>query len=145
MDERTEFARHLRRNMTAEERVLWNALSRFRPRFTTQLRIDPYVADFACRRARVVVEVDGGQHVDNRNDRRRTEALSALGWRTIRFWNSDVRGNIDGVIEAISALVSGRTQLETAPHFIPFRSDRERRPRTRKKEPPPPANAEGES
>ena len=61
---RIEFARHLRRNPTDAERLLWRILGRLRPRFTRQYAIGPYVADFACRRARLVIELDGGPHAD---------------------------------------------------------------------------------
>ena len=77
------FVRSLRNNATEEERALWNALSRLRPRWTRQLPIGPYVADFACRRARVVAELDGSQHVDSRSDERRTSALEADGWKVL--------------------------------------------------------------
>ncbi len=127
--------------------MLWNALSRFRPRFTTQLRIDPYVVDFACRSARLVVEMDGGQHAENRNDLRRTAALERGGWRVLRFWNFDIRDNLAGVAEAIAAAISERTPPGVSPHFIASRADRDRKPRSRKEEPPPapPRNRGGES
>ena len=74
MDERLnriEFARHLRRNPTDAERLLWRILGRLRSRFTRQYAIGPYVADFACRCARLVIELDGGQQADSHYDVRR--------------------------------------------------------------------------
>ncbi len=60
----TAKARALRSGATAEERKVWHMLSRYRPRFTRQLPIGPYIADFACRQAKLIVELDGSQHVD---------------------------------------------------------------------------------
>jgi very-short-patch-repair endonuclease len=81
----TQRARHLRAAATKQERILWNRLSRYRPKFTRQLPIGPYVVDLACRRAKLVVEVDGSQHIDREADIRRTFYLEAEGWTVIRF------------------------------------------------------------
>ena len=97
----TERARDLRNHATPQERTLWRLLSQYRPRFTRQLSIDPYTADIACRQARLIVEIDGSQHADSRRDEARTRFLEAEGWTVIRFWNSDVNHNPDGVAEAI--------------------------------------------
>jgi very-short-patch-repair endonuclease len=147
MNERAAFARRLRHNATPEERMLWNALSRFRPRFTRQLRLGPYTADLACRRARIVIEVDGSQHAESQTDAQRTAALASDGWRVLRFWNSEVRANIDGVVQAVAAAIDERLPPGEATGFIGSRAGRQRRPRTRKKGPPPapPASAGGES
>ena len=131
---RIEFARHLRRNPTDAERLLWRILGRLRPRFTRQYAIGPYVADFACRRARLVVELDGGQHADSRYDVRRTADLAASGWRLLRYWNSDVMGNSEGVAEDIVA--KGNERL---PPGERFETAAPRPPRKRKKKEPPPA------
>lgn len=64
----TERARTLRSNATPEERKLWRLLSRYRPKFTRQLPIGPYIADLACRQAMLVVEIDGGQHSESKRD-----------------------------------------------------------------------------
>jgi very-short-patch-repair endonuclease len=143
---RLHFARALRNNQTPAEEMLWRTLSKVRPRFTRQLRLGPFVADFACRRARLIVEVDGSQHADRKTDEPRSAALEADGWRVIRFWNSDVTGNLDGVVESIVAVVSTRIPPDEEVHFVTSRAGRERRPRGRKKRPPPapPARAGGE-
>lgn len=145
----THFARHLRRNPTDAEFALWHVLSTLRPRFTRQLRIGPYVADFACRRARLIIEVDGGQHAENRRDSARTAELEADGWRVLRFWNNDVLCNTDGVAEAI--MDAGNVRLPAGESFaaINSRGGRPRKPRTRlprEKGPPPapPRNRGGE-
>ena len=147
MDKRVAFARALRNNATPQERAVWNLLSRCRPRFTRQLRIGPYVADLACRRARLIVEIDGGQHDGSRNDEARTAALEAVGWRVIRFWNSEVDENPAGVAEAVISAVSERLPVSHEVGFAPSRAGRVRKPRKNRKEPPPapPARAGGET
>jgi very-short-patch-repair endonuclease len=99
----TERARELRNNSTGAERLIWRRLSHHRPRFTHQLPVGRYIVDLACRRAKLAVEFDGSQHIDSDHDRVRTAFLEGLGWRLIRFWNSDVIANPDGVAEAILA------------------------------------------
>jgi very-short-patch-repair endonuclease len=143
---RLQFARALRNNPTPAEEALWRTLRQARPRFTRQLRPGPFVADFACRRARLIVEVDGSQHADSKADEGRSAALEADGRRVIRFWNSDISGNLDGVVEAIVAAVAARIPPDEEVYFATSRAGRERRPRGRKKRPPPapPARAGGE-
>ena len=91
--------------MTDAEHRLWYRLRAGRLegwKFRRQVPIGCYVADFLCEQARLVVEVDGGQHADReQHDAQRTEALRACGYRVIRFWNSDVLGNLEGVLETI--------------------------------------------
>ena len=79
---RLRFARALRNNPTPAEEKLWRALSRVRPRFTRQLRLGPFVADFACRRARLIVEVDGSPHAESSTDAVRSAALERR-WSTV--------------------------------------------------------------
>jgi very-short-patch-repair endonuclease len=65
------------------------------------------VADFLCESHRLVIEVDGGQHMDReRKDSERTEWLSAHGYRVMRFWNNDVLENEPGVLEAIASALA---------------------------------------
>jgi len=99
----TPVAQKLRREATEAERRLWSRLQakQLGVQFTRQFPIGPYIADFACRKARLVVECDGGQHVDNEADDIRTKAIEAHGYRVIRFWNNDVLANTDGVVTAI--------------------------------------------
>ncbi|HEX5184612.1 MAG TPA: endonuclease domain-containing protein [Allosphingosinicella sp.] len=101
----TPVARKLRRNMTDVERLLW---SRLRGRqleghkFVAQFQIGDAIADFACRSAKPVVELDGGQHAGQiEADAERTRIIEAHGYRVIRFWNNDVTSNLDGVLETI--------------------------------------------
>ena len=70
--------------------------------FRRQSPLPPYVADFCCEAAGLIVEIDGGQHGDSiEADRMRTEFFERRGYRVIRVWNSDVLGNVDGVLEEI--------------------------------------------
>jgi BirA family biotin operon repressor/biotin-[acetyl-CoA-carboxylase] ligase len=71
-------------------------------KFNRQLPTGNAVADFACRAAKLVVELDGGQHSDSESDADRTKAIEARGYRVIRFWNHDVLDNIDGVLAQIA-------------------------------------------
>ena len=105
-EELTGLARSLRRAQTDAERRLW---ARLRNRqidgwkFRRQAPFGPYVLDFHCIDAGLVIEVDGSQHADERvaHDIQRTAYLEANAQRVVRFWNSDVLTNIDGVLEAI--------------------------------------------
>jgi very-short-patch-repair endonuclease len=73
-------------------------------KFRRQLPIDRFIADFACVESRLIVELDGGQHVDDAvYDERRTRVLEACGWKVIRFWNTDVINDLDGVARDILA------------------------------------------
>ncbi len=133
-------ARRLRNNPTPEEIKLWHVLQWVRPRFTRQLKIGPYIADFACRRARLIVELDGSQHVNNADDATRTAHLEASGWRVIRFWNYEVMTNVDGVVEAIIEAGNLRLPEGETFEFIEPRTNRERKPRTRKGATPNPSS-----
>ncbi len=101
-------ARKLRRSMTAAERMLWDELRGRRlcgAKFKRQRPIGNYIVDFVCDEAKLIVEIDGGQHgidVSRANDRVRTRWLKARGFRVIRFWNPDVLENMEGVLGAIS-------------------------------------------
>jgi very-short-patch-repair endonuclease len=102
--------RRLRRQATDAETKLWFALRDRRLggfKFVRQEAIGPYVADFVCREKRLIVEVDGGQHADNARDRMRDAALTADGYQVLRFWNSDVLSNEEGVLTVILAKLQG--------------------------------------
>lgn len=105
-------ARRLRRDMTEAERRLWYALRdrRFAGwKFRRQTTIGPFIVDFICIAARLIVEVGGGQH-SVEADAKRTAALEAQGYCVIRFWNNEVLGNLEGVLIRL-----GET-LGTSPH-----------------------------
>jgi very-short-patch-repair endonuclease len=102
----TKRAQHLRNNGTDAERKLWRNLSRRDLRgfkFSRQIPVGPFIVDFLCRERGLIVEVDGGQHCQSRNDHQRTAFLENEGFRLIRFWNDDVLQNMDGVLQVILA------------------------------------------
>ena len=102
-------ARTLRKEATDAERRMWRILSAHRPRFTRQHVVGPYILDLACRSAKLAVEFDGGHHWQTRAyDDDRTRFMESLGWRVIRFWNSEVADNPEGVAEAIILAVAER-------------------------------------
>jgi len=101
----TTRARTLRKNSTDAERVLWKHL-RSRQlenfKFKRQMVIEPYIVDFVCIEAKLIVEADGGQHMEQVNyDNKRTELLEALGYRVLRFWNNEILSETYSVLEKI--------------------------------------------
>jgi very-short-patch-repair endonuclease len=103
-------ARRLRKNPTEAEKRLWSRLRGKQLggfRFRRQSPIGPYVVDFVCPAAKLVVEVDGGQHSETA-DAERAGWLESNGYRVIRFWNNDVLENMDGVIEEIVKVLRAR-------------------------------------
>jgi very-short-patch-repair endonuclease len=104
---KTAFARRLRKTMTPAEVLLWSKLRRenLGYRFRKQHPIGPYIADFACVVARLVVEVDGATHATDAEiayDGQRTAFIEANGWRVVRVWNGDVTDNLAGVLAFIA-------------------------------------------
>ena len=102
-------ARRLRRDSTPAESLLWRAIRNRQLdgfKFRRQAPIDRYFADFACDEARVVVDLDGGQHAEaEAYDDARTEVLEQAGYRVLRFWNHNVTGELDNVLSEISAVL----------------------------------------
>ncbi len=100
-------AKMLRKNMTEQEKVLWNILRNNRfygLKFRRQVPIGNYVADFVCEIHNVIIELDGGQHNEPENiekDKQRTTFLESKGYKVLRFWNNDVDNNLDDVCEVI--------------------------------------------
>jgi very-short-patch-repair endonuclease len=91
--------------MTDAERALWRLLRQRQIsglRFRRQVPIDHYIVDFACLEARLVIEVDGGQHFESEADKRRDAYLHSQGFRVLRLWNNDVLLNPDGVHRVIT-------------------------------------------
>jgi very-short-patch-repair endonuclease len=112
-------ARQLRRDATTVERRLWSQLCNRQlegHKFVRQYPIGPFFADFACREAKLVIELDGGQHADSATDAGRTAYLKAQGYRVLRFWNNDVWENIDGVVDTILAVLKESNSGKAAPH-----------------------------
>jgi len=103
-------ARRLRVNQTDAETVLWNHIRNRQidgHKFARQVPISGYICDFVCRDRRLIIEVDGGQHSGSTADAVRTQRLSEEGYRTIRFWNNEVLGNIEGVLLTIQSELRG--------------------------------------
>jgi very-short-patch-repair endonuclease len=94
----TQFAKRLRRRQTDAERVLWFRLRDRRLdgwKFKRQMPIDRFVVDFCCAEAKLIVELDGGQHdQDQSRDVDRTQVLEAMGYLVLRYWNNDVMRNV---------------------------------------------------
>ncbi|MFL9842175.1 DUF559 domain-containing protein [Sphingomonas sp. ST-64] len=100
-----ERARQMRSEMTQPERELWIALRAKRfdgIKFTRQVVIGPYIADFVCRSRKLIIELDGATHDDASRDDQRTTFLEGQGYRVVRFWNNDVMTNLEGVLDALS-------------------------------------------
>lgn len=112
-------ARRLRKSMTEEELLLWSDLKTFRQHgiaFRRQAPIGPFVVDFLCRKAMLVVEIDGDHHGEDEqwdHDVDRDAWLSSHGYTVLRFWNADARGSLDAVVEAIFAEAKRRVELKS--------------------------------
>jgi very-short-patch-repair endonuclease len=121
-------ARALRKNSTDAERLLWSELRDHRltgASFRRQVPIGNYIADFVCHAAKLVIELDGGQHFSDGQeaaDARRSATIEATGFRVLRFSNLDVMANRAGVLETIAAAIEARTPTPT----LPRKRERER-------------------
>src|SRR3984893_11324042 len=103
VDRQREFARQMRTQSSDAERVLWQRLRHdialIGSHFRRQALVGSFIVDFASRKAKLVIELDGGQHDwQQESDALRTRRIEAAGYRVLRFWNNDVLGNIEGVL-----------------------------------------------
>ena len=98
-----EIARGLRNNLTDAEKYLWYKLrcNNLGAKFRRQGVIGCYIVDFVCYEKKLIIEVDGGQHMLNSKDNKRDQWLNEQGFKVVRFWNNDVLGNRDGVLQRI--------------------------------------------
>jgi very-short-patch-repair endonuclease len=98
-------SRKLRRDQTSAEARLWRALRAHQAgdvHFRRQHAVGNYIVDFCAPRRKLVIEVDGRQHLEQQEyDNRRTAFLESRGYRVLRFWNHDVMKNLDGVMMVI--------------------------------------------
>ena len=105
-------SRCLRRNMTPQERRLWYSFLRnYEVKVYRQRVIDRFIVDFYCAKAKLVIEVDGGQHYSEdgvMHDRERTAYLQGYGLEVLRFSNSDVDRRFEAVCEQINETVKSR-------------------------------------
>ena len=107
----------LRRDMTRAERAMWFALRDRRLdgfKFRRQASMKAFVVDFLCLEARLVVEIDGGQHTPE-FDAQRTATVEGAGFEIVRFWNNDVIGNLDGVLTTLIDRLRARTLTQPSP------------------------------
>ena len=115
-------ARTLRRHQTEAETLLWTALRDRRLagyRFSRQVRIGSFIADFCCRGHRLVVELDGGQHLDDPGDASRTSWLNVHGYGVLRFWNNDVVSRRADVLDTILAALEKRLTPSPGLRYAP--------------------------
>jgi very-short-patch-repair endonuclease len=114
-------AKEMRRDMTPAERKLWarlrvNRLEGFH--FRRQQIIEPYIVDFYCHQAALIIEVDGDSHLDQQDyDHQRGQNLQLLGLRVMRFSNSEVILNIDSVVEEILQACGNAQGIQTHDDF----------------------------
>ncbi len=104
----TPFAKKLRARMTDAERLLWKHLRNRQfmgIKFRRQQQIGPYIVDFVSLEKKLVIEIDGGQHLDCPEDADRDSFIKNLGFIVLRFWNNEVLQNTAGVLEAIKQAI----------------------------------------
>jgi very-short-patch-repair endonuclease len=114
-------ARALRSHSTEAERILWSELRDHRlngASFRRQVPIGNYIADFICHAAKLVIELDGGQHFSDEGeqaDAARSTVIETKGFQVLRFSNHDVMANRAGALETIAAAVAERAPTLTLP------------------------------
>ena len=114
-DQMISNARNLRKNMTKEERHLWYDFLQKHPlKFYKQKIVGGFIVDFYCHAASLVIELDGGQHYEEkgkRDDSKRTAILEKQGLKVVRFSNLDVNCNFEGVCQAIELEIAERMEV----------------------------------
>ena len=118
-DDKLHLARQLRRSLTDAEKKLWAHLRNKQLhglKFRRQVPVCGFIADFLCDSAKLIVEVDGGQHaMQEERDLERTKVLESAGFQVLRLWNNDVMSNIEGVLSEIA-----KTAGAAPPHPNPL-------------------------
>lgn len=106
MNKLDHFKRSLRKNSTDAEIRIWYYLKNrqfYGLKLRRQVPIEPYIVDFICFKKKLIIELDGGQHVEQVDyDFKRTQFLEKKGYKVLRFWNHDVLENTDGVLTIIA-------------------------------------------
>lgn len=93
-----------KKNLTKQEVILWRFLKNkqlglvFRKQYPVK---NKYIVDFICLNKKLIIELDGSQHVDNEKDMERTKYLENIGFKVLRFWNNEINENVHGVVEDI--------------------------------------------
>lgn len=103
------FAKRLRSNMTDAERKLWRHFRAHRfqqVKFRRQQPLGPYIVDFICFERKLVIEIDGGQHLESERDAQRDAWLHGHGYTVLRFWNNEVMGETEAVLERVLGVLS---------------------------------------
>lgn len=106
-----KFSQRLRREMTDAEKIIWSKIRRRQInglQFFRQKSIGNYIVDFYCPKARLIIEIDGGQHYEDKaliSDKSRDLELEKLGFKVIRFTNIDILRNIEGVLSKINEIL----------------------------------------
>ncbi|MDR1338049.1 MAG: DUF559 domain-containing protein [Rickettsiales bacterium] len=106
------FAQHMRRNMTLAEKKFWYAVNNKKLgfKFCKQYPVDDkYIADFVCLEKKLIVEIDGALHYENKNDKIRTEYLQKFGFNVVRFWNWDINENLNGCLNIIGDILTNNS------------------------------------
>ena len=96
----------LRKDSTPEEYKLWFFLKNknIGVKFRRQHGIGPYIVDFYCKEENLIIELDGSQHLENKEyDKERDKYLEILGLKVLRFWNNEINSNIEGVLQRIKS------------------------------------------
>ncbi|PWK63838.1 DUF559 domain-containing protein [Aminobacter sp. AP02] len=112
---KTNRARSLRKADNDAEQALWTELRDRRLngyKFNRQLPIGPYYADFACREAKLVVELDGSHHAGSEHDPFRDQYMLAEDWSILRLWNVDALKERESVMDTILAALEGRLEKQ---------------------------------
>ncbi len=114
-------AKRLRANTTPHECILWRALKELPvdgTHFRRQAPIGPYVVDFFCPAAHLIIELDGGHHNEDETAKRDLERqlwLEQEGYRVVRFWNSEITADLPAVLERIYQELHGSRDAEVEP------------------------------
>ena len=107
-------AKELRKNMTPEEKHLWyDFLKNYPVQFNRQKVIGNYITDFYCKKANLVIEIDGAQHFEHDNseyDKARTDYLNSVGIEVIRFLNKDINYNFNNTCKYIDNIIKKRME-----------------------------------
>ncbi len=110
---RTQAAQPLRKRQTDAETRLWRHLHNrdlSGHKFRRQVPLGPYVVDFVCFDAKLIVEADGGQHAGSARDQERDAYFRERGYRVLRLWNMDILKNIEGALTVIEQTVEERAR-----------------------------------
>jgi very-short-patch-repair endonuclease len=113
-------ARSMRAHPTDAERKLWlhlrHRLARSGTHFRPQVQIGRYIADFVSHKAKLIIEVDGGQHGERAaSDAGRTKLFESHGYKVLRYWNNEVLSNVDGVLDDIQRALTSTPTPDPSP------------------------------